>query len=207
MTSYRTPQARYGNAPENQQKQDDTGKKIDPIYNGAINLGSIMDGIYNFKPDKEDTYGQALKHAFGFNTLSNFMDQQGAIAMGHASAGIAKDMIGFTSAVEQQQNVNMANHKFNLSNQYNENTYRLKNQFQNQEFNRDIGRLQATGEQARLTETNRLRVGGDEQRMTDENKLRVAGDETRITATHNDKIEAGKEKRESDRVMKMTRRI
>ena len=155
---------------------------------GYFNYKNMMDQFFSWQPDKDDDEGRAYKYSMMGDWMTDGFKTQLAMGMGHFQAGISKDMMRYASQVGQQEQVNMRNHEFALGMKSMDKQYELQNQFANQQFNRDVGMLDATGTQARLN----MDAQGIQDRL---NKITDA-EQVRETMTHEDNIAAGKERRQ-----------
>ena len=81
--------------------------------------------------------------------MNKGFESQLAMGMGEFQAGLSKDMMNHASMLSQLEQSNSRKEEFSYGMRSMDKQYELQNQFQNQEFNRNIGMLGATGEQTR----------------------------------------------------------
>lgn len=153
------------------------GTRIDP---GFFNYKQMMDSFFNFQPDKDDDEGRALKYSYMGNILNKAFESQLAMGLGDFQAGISKDLMSHASNISQMEQSNARKEEFSYGMRSMDKQYELQNQFQNQQFNRNMGMLDATGVQTRLN------------KITD-------GEQDRLTMREADNIAAGKANRQQAR--------
>jgi len=175
-------------APKGKGGQTDEQPQYDPGY---MNFQGMMDQFFGFQPKSGDDEGRALKYSFLGNVLNKGFESQLAMGMGEFQAGLSKDMMNHASMVSQMEQSNARKEEFGYGMRSMDKQYELQNQFQNQEFNRNIGMLGATGEQTRKN----YAAQGVENRL----QTVTEGEQDRLNMSKADEIAAGKEKRQSAR--------
>ena len=120
------------------------------IDKGMFDFQKVMNEFYNNKPGKDDTEGRAIKNNFQANMVQSGFD-----------ASLAKDMAQQQSSIAQSNMITAAdlearNTSSNMAQEYNYGMqsmgaqFEYQDKFANNQYDRDLGKLGATGEQQRL---------------------------------------------------------
>ena len=165
-----------------------------------FNFQGVMDQFYNYTPDKDDDFGNAMKMTFAGNMVQQAFDKEMAKEMGHFQNALGQSNMQMAANLELANNSSMMQQEFNYGMQSMDAQFEKQNDFANAQFDRDIATIAATGKDARATQdnagyNNRLQsiTEAEQARLTDTNKIttesktrideaRVAGQETRETA-------------------------
>jgi hypothetical protein len=204
------------------------------IDKGMFNFQGVMNKFYGYQPGKDDSEGRAIKNSFMANMVQSGFDAQMAKDMAQQQSQIAQSNMTLAADLEARNTSTNMKQEFNYGMQSMGAQYEYQNKFANNQYNRDLGTLAATGEQDRQSigakgaqdrlttvvtgEQQRLNTqeSGKEQRSTDTNRITTEGEEqrkgyetqgeqTRETLRETDKLEAGKENRQSARSKTMAR--
>jgi len=178
------------------------------IDKGMFDFDSVMKQFYNYKPGKDDTEGRAIKNNFQANMIQSGFDSQMAKDMAQQQSSIAQsNMITAADLEARNTSANMAQ-EFNYGQQSMGTQFKLQDTFADNQYERDLGTLGATGEQQRLTQQSqgtqdRLTtvVQGEQQREG----FKEQGNQTRETLTKQDELAASKANRQSARSRSMAR--
>lgn len=183
---------------EKQQGDQQQGGQDNPIYPGYINMQNILRGIGSYEPDKNDDEGRAMKNALSYNMFSKFFDNYLSKAQSEHNLGLGMEAMKYGSQIKQMEESNARKEEFSYGMRSMDHQFKLQDQFQNNEFGRDIGRMGAEGEQTRKNyaaqgQQNRLQAitEGEQQRLG----YAAQGHQERKTMSHQDRINAGAEKR------------
>ena len=226
------------------------------IDKGMFNFQGVMDKFYGYQPGKDDSEGRAIKNSFMANMVQSGFDAQMAKDMAQQQSQIAQSNMTLAADLEARNTSTNMKQEFNYGMQSMGAQYEYQNKFANNQYNRDLGTLAATGEQERAnvgakgaqdrlttvvtgeqqrlntqetgkeerqniaatgTETRMTReTEGEQARLTDTNKINTQGEQdrkgyetqgeqARLTLSHEDKLAAGKENRQSARSRTMAR--
>ena len=192
------------NGIDDRDEKSNDKKKGNPqdIQNGVANnqsfFQSMFQGIAGYQPDKDDDEGRAMKNALGYNMVSKYFDNYLSKAQSEHNLGLSMTAMNFASGIKQQEESNARKEEFGYGMRSMDHQFKLQDQFQNNEYARNIGTLAATGEQTRKNyaaegQQNRLQAitEGEQERLG----YAAQGHQQRKTMTHQDKINAGAEKR------------
>ena len=155
---YNPDQQKYSEVKSDKRKGDAKGQQggnevqgePSPYNPGYMNYQGMMNQFFGFQPKEGDDEGRALKYAFMGNILNKGFESQLAMGMGEFQAGLSKDMMNHASMVSQMEQSNSRKEEFGYGMRSMDKQYELQNQFQNQEYNRNIGTMAAKGVQDRL---------------------------------------------------------
>ena len=135
---------------------------VNPVMkNGVMNLDAMMNDMYTTN-DKDDELTRANREAFKGNLIQSVVD-----------AGLAKEMADFQSGIAQSNMTHAAdlearNTAANMEAEFNYGMDSMAAQFEHQDnfannqYDRDLGTLAATGEQERKN----MAAKGDQDRLT-----------------------------------------
>ena len=188
---YNPDQQKYSEVKSDKETKGQGGKEQPQVDPGYMNFQNMMNQFFTFQPEKGDDEGRALKYSFLGKVLNKGFESQLAMGMGEFQAGLSKDMMNHASMVSQMEQSNARKEEFGYGMRSMDKQYELQNQFQNQEFNRNIGMLGATGEQTRKN----YAAQGVQNRL----QTITEGEQDRLNMDKADQIAAGKEKRQSAR--------
>ena len=178
------------------------------IYPGVFNAQSMFSQINSWKPSKDDDLGRGMKLAHMFNVAGKAHDAQLSRAQAYDSAGLSMDLMSHASNLGRLEQSDARKEQFAYGMASMDKQYELQNQYANQQFNRDIGMLDASGAQYRKNvkttgEQNRLQAitEGEQQRLG----IAATGHQERKTMTHEERLAAIREKRHIDRARNQSR--
>ena len=198
--AYRTQDFRDANKNGVDDRDEKSNEKKQGVQQGVANnqsfFQSMFSGIAGYEPDKNDDEGRAMKNALGYNMVSKFFDNYLSKACEH-NLGLSMQAMNYAS-VSNSRKSPMLVKKSLICMRSMDHQFKLQDQFQNNEYGRNIGMLAATGEQTRKNyaaegQQNRLQAitEGEQERLG----YAAQGHQQRKTMTHQDKINAGAEKR------------
>jgi len=171
-------------------------KSQDQVFGGMFNLKGVMDSFYNYKPDKNDETGAAIKNTFASNMIQSAFDQQMAMQMAEFQAGVGTKNMETAANLELRNNSSLMQQEFNSGMASMGAQFDYQNKFANAQYDRDIGMLGATGEQTRKNQDNEAFnqrqntiVAGEQQRLNtalqggiDIDRSNIAADATKYQA-------------------------
>ena len=152
------------------------------IDQGMFKFDSIMNQFYNYKPKSSDSEGRAIKNNFQANMIQSGFDAQMAKDMAFSQSQIAQENMTHAADLEARNTSSNMKQEFNYGMQSMEAQFGYQDKFANNQFDRDLGTLAATGEQERLGigakgAQDRLTTvtQGEQQRetMQEENRLQA----------------------------------
>ena len=143
------------------------------IDQGMFNFDSIMKQFYDYKPGKDDTEGRAIKNNFQANMIQSGFDAQMAKDMAQQQSSIAQSNMTLAADLEARNTSSNMQQEFNYGMQSMGAQFEYQDKFANNQYDRDLGTLAATGDQQRATDSNQIRTQGDEGRKTlqEQNRL------------------------------------
>jgi len=183
------------------------------IDKGMFNFQGVMNKFYGYEPGKDDSEGRAIKNSFMANMVQSGFDAQMAKDMAQQQSGIAQANMTLAADLEARNTATNMKQEFNYGMQSMGAQYEYQNKFANNQYNRDLGTLAATGEESRKnigatgaqdrltsvvqgeqqrlnTETagteqrKGIQETGSQQRETDSNRISTEGTEQRSTDTN-----------------------
>lgn len=215
---------------ESQEGASTSREGVDKTQRGLTFYEQMRDQIFGRSEDPSDSLGRDLKLGLAYNTLGKGVDYQLTKGMGEYQSGLYKDNALFGADLELRNQRDARADEFGYGMRAMDKQFELQDAYQNREFGRNIGYMQASGEQtrknyraqgvedrlARITqgEQDRLgiaaqgdqdrrgyRVQGDEQRKN----IRTTAKEGRKTFDFEDRINARTEQRAEDRSNRLAR--
>lgn len=142
------------------------------IDQGLFGYQNIMKEFYNYKPDKDDSEGRAIKNSFMANMIQSGFDAQLAKSMAQTQSSIAQSNMITAADLEQRNTSSNMQQEFNYGMQSMGAQYELQNKFADQQYNRDLGMVSAVGDQTRLN----IGSQGEQDRLT----TVTQGEQTRL---------------------------
>ena len=141
------------------------------IDKGMFNFQSVMDQFYSFNPTKEDSEATAIKRNFQANMIQSGFDSQLAKDMAQNQAGIAQANMTHAADLEARNTSSNMEQEFNYGMQSMGAQFEFQDKFANNQYDRDLGTLAATGEQERAN----ISTTGEQGRetMREENRLQA----------------------------------
>ena len=151
-----------------EEKKEETAGAIDK---GMFNFQSVMDQFYKFDPKKEDSEATAIKRNFQANMIQSGFDSQLAKDMAQNQAGIAQSNMTHAADLEARNTSSNMEQEFNYGMQSMGAQFEFQDKFANNQYDRDLGTLAATGEQERAN----ISTTGEQGRetMREENRLQA----------------------------------
>ena len=145
------------------------------IDQGMFNFQGVMNQFYGYNPGKDDTEGRAIKNNFQANMIQSGFDAQMAKDMAQQQSSIAQSNMTHAADLEARNTSSNMQQEFNYGMQSMGAQFEYQDKFANNQFDRDLGTLAATGDQQRATDTNKITTTGDEGRKTmqEENRLQA----------------------------------
>ena len=179
------------------------------IDQGMFNFQGVMNKFYGYEPGKDDSEGRAIKNSFMANMVQSGFDAQMAKDMAQQQSGIAQSNMTLAADLEARNTSTNMKQEFNYGMQSMGAQYEYQNKFANNQYNRDLGTLAATGEESRknigatgaqdrltsVVQGEQQRLGtqtageeqrkgiqetGTQQRETDSNRIGAEGTEKRL---------------------------
>lgn len=165
--------------------EDNTGGS----YPGMFNFQGIMDQFYNYKPNKEDDFGNAIKNTFASNMIQSAFDKEMSKEMGEFQNALGQSNMEMAAKLELANNSSMMQQEFNYGMQSMGAQFDFQNDFANAQFDRDVAMTAAEGEDTRKTQDNEsfnrkqeTIVAGEQQRLTDTGRIREQGQQSKELA-------------------------
>ena len=139
--------------------------------------GGIMNDFFNFEVGEDDDTGRMMKQAFQGNAAQSVLDMKLAKNLGQFNAGIAQGNMTHQADLEQRnRSLTMAD-EFSYGMQTMDAQFKYGEQGAQNQHERDLGMLSATGEEQRLN----IGAQGHQDRLS-----RITdGEQTRSTARVN----------------------
>ena len=122
---------------------------------GNFGFNQVMEQFYNFEPDEDDSEGRAIKRNFEANMVQSGFDQALAEGMAQTQSGIAQNNMTHAADLEQRNTASNMQQEFNYGMQSMAGQFELQDKFADNQSERDLGMLTATGEQQRLLENSK----------------------------------------------------
>ena len=167
---------------------DNKDKDKDKNYAGMYNFQGIMDSFYNYKPGGDDELGNSIKNTFAANMIQSAFDKDMAKEMGEFQNALGQSNMKAAADLELANNSAMMEQEFNFGMDSMEAQFGYQNEFANAQYDRDIGMIAATGQDARKNQDNlsfnnrqEAIVAGEQQRLSDTNRIETTGKEERDT--------------------------
>ena len=146
---------------------------------GSFDFKKIMDSFYNYKPKEDGDATDMQKQAYQGNMVQSILDSQLAQQLGQYNAGLAQDNMTHQADLEQRNQAGLMADEFAYGMAGMDAQFKYGEQGQQNQHERDIGMLSATGEEQRLN----LAAQGDQDRLGQI----VTGEQDRLTNDLNNK--------------------
>ena len=192
---------------------------VDQTQRGMSFFQDMQNKIFGRSEDPSDSLGRDLKLGFAYNALGKGLDYQLTKGMGEFQSALYKDNALFGADLELRNQRDARLDEFGYGMRAMDKQFELQDAYQNREFGRNIGYMQASGEQTRknyraqgvedrlstITQGEQDRLGyaaqGDQQRRN----IRTTAQEGRKTYDFEDRINARTEQRAEDRSNRLAR--
>ena len=192
---------------------------VDQTQRGLTYFEQMQNKIFGRSEDPSDSLGRDLKLGFAYNALGKGLDYQLTKGMGEFQSALYKDNALFGADLELRNQRDARLDEFGYGMRAMDKQFELQDAYQNREFGRNIGYMQASGEQTRknyraqgvedrlstITQGEQDRLGyaaqGDQQRRN----IRTTAQEGRKTYDFEDRINARTEQRAEDRSNRLAR--
>ena len=175
---------------------------------GKLMYDNMMKSIMGRSEDPDDTLGRDLKMGYAYNVLGKGFDYGLTKGMTEFQSGIVKDNTLFNADLELRNQRDARADEFGYGMRAMDKQFELQDEYQNREYGRNMGYMQATGEQARKN----YRSQGVEDRLSritqgEQDRLNTAavGDQARKNYDFEDRVNARGEKRDQDRSSALAR--
>ena len=203
---------------------------VNQTQQGKYMYDNIMKQIMGRSEDPNDTLGRDLKMGFAYNYLGKGLDYGLTKGMGEYQSGLYKDNALFGADLELRNQRDARADEFGYGMRAMDKQFELQDAYQNREFGRNIGYMQASGEQtrknyrsqgvedrlSRITQGEQDRLGmaaqGDQDRRgyrtqgkEQRKNIRLTAKEGRDTYDFEDRINARGEQRDADRSNRLAR--
>ncbi len=166
---------------------------VNQTQQGKSFYDNMMRSIMGRSEDPNDTLGRDLKMGFAYNYLGKGLDYGLTKGMSEFQSGLYKDNALFGADLELRNQRDARADEFGYGMRAMDKQFELQDEYQNREFGRNIGYMQAGGEQtrknyraqgvedrlARITQGEQDRLGMAAQGDQDRRGYRVQGDEAR----------------------------
>jgi hypothetical protein len=191
------------------QKETPTPEQsINKTGQGLNMFQQIMDKFMGTSQDKDDNLGRDIKYGLVGDFIGKGFDNELTKDMAEFQSGLFKDTAKFGADLELRNTRDNRADEFEYGSRAMQQQFELQDEFQNREFGRNVGTMQAAGEQTRKN----YRSKGVEDRLStitegEQDRLGVAarGDQNRKTYEFQDRIDSRKEKRAQDRSNSLAR--
>ena len=160
------------------------------IDQGMFNFQGIMDQFYKYKPGKDDTEGRAIKNNFQANMIQSGFDAQMAKDMAHTQSQVAQSNMTHAADLEARNTSSNMQQEFNYGMQSMGAQFEFQDKFANNQYDRDLGTLGATGDQERQT----IGAKGAQDRLT----TVTTGEQQRETMQEENRLQAKTRASQSD---------
>ena len=192
---------------------------VNQTQRGMSFFQDMQNKIFGRSEDPSDSLGRDLKLGFAYNALGKGLDYGLTKGMGEFQSGLYKDNALFGADLELRNQREARADEFGFGMRAMDKQFELQDAYQNREFGRNIGYMQASGEQtrknyrsqgvedrlARITQGEQDRLGyaaqGDQQRRN----IRTTAQEGRKTYDFEDRIDSRTEQRAADRSNRLAR--
>tara|TARA_B100001559_G_scaffold3617_1_gene3096 strand:+ start:121 stop:753 length:633 start_codon:yes stop_codon:yes gene_type:complete len=175
---------------------------------GKLMYDNMMKSIMGRSEDPDDTLGRDLKMGYAYNVLGKGFDYGLTKGMTEFQSGIVKDNTLFNADLELRNQRDARADEFGYGMRAMDKQFELQDEYQNREYGRNMGYMQATGEQTRKN----YRSQGVEDRLSritqgEQDRLNTAavGDQARKNYDFEDRVNARGEKRDQDRSSALAR--
>ena len=175
---------------------------VNQTQRGLNFFEQMQDKVFGRSEDPDDTLGRDLKMGYTYNALGKGLDYQLTKGMAEFQSGLYKDNALFGADLELRNQRDARADEFGYGMRAMDKQFELQDEYQNREFGRNIGYMQATGEQTRKN----YRSQGVEERLTritqgEQDRLGTAatGDQERKSYDFKDRINSRTEQRAQDR--------
>ena len=205
--------------PESREGASTSREGVDQTQRGLTYFEQMQNKIFGRSEDPSDSLGRDLKLGFAYNAVGKGLDYQLTKGMGEFQSALYKDNALFGADLELRNQRDARLDEFGYGMRAMDKQFELQDAYQNREFGRNIGYMQASGEQTRknyraqgvedrlstITQGEQDRLGyaaqGDQQRRN----IRTTAQEGRKTYDFEDRINARTEQRAEDRSNRLAR--
>jgi len=163
----------------------DDNQDVDQIKQGLSNFGGMQDEFFS-KADKNDTARSGLQLGLAADSVGKRMDSAFSKDMALFQSGLYKDNSKFGADLQYDFDAKTRADEFGYGMRSMDKQFDLQDEFQNRQYGRNIGTLQATGEQERKN-------------------LKETGAQARETYDFQDTVNARGEERDRSRSNKLAR--
>lgn len=141
------------------------------IDQGMFDFQKVMDSFYKFNPTDEDSEATAIKRNFQANMVQSGFDSQLAKDMAQQQSSIAQSNMTHAADLEARNTSSNMEQEFNYGMQSMGAQFDFQDKFANNQYDRDLGTLAATGEQERANISTQGEQG--RETMREENRLQA----------------------------------
>jgi hypothetical protein len=164
---------------------DNQEKELDIIKSGLGNLADLTDTFFD-PANKDETARSGLQLGLAADAIGKGMDTTFSKEMANFQSGLYKDNSKFGADLQYDFDAKTRADEFGYGMRSMDKQFDLQDEFQNRQFGRNIGTLQATGEQERKN-------------------LKETGAQSRETYDFQDTVDARGEERDRSRSNKLAR--
>ena len=141
------------------------------IDQGMFDFQKVMDSFYKFNPTDEDSEATAIKRNFQANMVQSGFDSQLAKDMAQQQSSIAQSNMTHAADLEARNTSSNMEQEINYGMQSMGAQFDFQDKFANNQYDRDLGTLAATGEQERANISTQGEQG--RETMREENRLQA----------------------------------
>ena len=196
------------NESDNQKDTSTPEESINKTSQGMNMFQQMMDKFMGTSQDKDDNLGRDIKYGLVGDFIGKGFDSELTKDMAEFQSGLYKDTAKFGADLELRNQRDSRADEFGYGMRAMDKQFELQDEYQNREFGRNIGTMQAEGEQIRKN----YRSKGVEDRLQtitkgEQDRLGFAaqGDQDRKSYEFKDRINARTEKRAQDRSNSLAR--
>ena len=163
----------------------DDNQDVDQIKQGLSNFGEMNNEFFS-PADKDETARSGLQLGLAADAIGKRMDSAFSKDMANFQSGLYKENSKFGADLQYDFDAKTREDEFGYGMRSMDKQFDLQDEFQNRQFGRNIGTLQATGEQERKN-------------------LKETGAQARETYDFQDTVDARGEERDRSRSNKLAR--
>ena len=204
---------------ESKESASTSNDNVKKTNKGLSMFEQMQNAVFGRSEDPDDTLGRDLKMGYTYNALGKGLDYDLTKGMSEFQSGLYKDNALFGADLELRNQRDARSDEFGYGMRAMDKQFELQDEYQNREYGRNIGYMQATGEQsrknfraqgvedrlARITQGEQDRLGLAAQGDQTRKGYRVQGDESRKTIDFEDRINARSEQRAKNRSSALAR--
>tara|TARA_R100000406_G_scaffold93469_1_gene83731 strand:- start:123 stop:779 length:657 start_codon:yes stop_codon:yes gene_type:complete len=183
-------------------------ESVEQTSKGLNMFGQMMEKFFGTSQSPDDNLGRDIKYGLMGDFIGKGFDSQLTKDMAEFQSGLYKDNALFGADLELRNQRDARADEFGYGMRAMDKQFELQDEYQNREFGRNIGYMQAGGEQTRKN----YRAQGVEDRLSritqgEQDRLNTAavGDQARKNYEFEDRINSRTEARAQDRSNRLAR--